>query len=75
MALIFHEYPSGAQFVVVSHYCPIGRPLPSFKTMSVKHILKKSLINCLQLSHTKTRDDEKVTSFMKSWYTAFSFSG
>jgi len=35
---------------------------------------QKSVIDCLQLSDTKTRDDEKMTPFPKSWYTAFSFS-
>jgi len=28
-----------------------------------------------ELSNTKRRDDEKMMSFPKSWYTAFSFSG
>ena len=33
-----------------------------------------TVIDCLQLSDTKTRDDEKMMSFPKSWYTGFSFS-
>jgi len=50
--------------------------------VSKKLIVKKQLsivynyrIDCLQLSDSKTCDDEKLASLLKSWYTAFSFYG
>jgi len=38
-------------------------------------VKNQTLIDCLQLLDTKTRNDEKMTSFQKSWYTAFSCYG
>jgi len=35
----------------------------------------QTIIDCLQLSDTKTCEDEKMTLVPKSWFTAFSFSG
>jgi len=36
-------------------------------------VKNQTVIDRVQLSNTKTRDDETMTLFPKSWYTAFSF--
>jgi len=58
-----------------SHNFPIGRPYQGLNNVSKTFNSKKSdSYRLFKPDPKKTRDDEKMTSFSKSWYTAFSFS-
>ena len=51
---------------------PLLGPAKLYNNVSETLIVKKTVIDCLQLSDTKTRDDKKIRHFQEA---AFSFSG